>query len=68
MKIIQQLAAENKNLREIEEAICDAIDQWHEADTNQFLPEYLGMTDSEYAKFVTTPESILETLNKYRIK
>ena len=35
------------------EDIDDYIDMWHGSDSKLSLPEFLGMTNEEYAMFVT---------------
>lgn len=38
--------------------IEDFIDLWHDSNDKQTLPEFLGMTDSEYALWVEQPDSL----------
>lgn len=40
------------------EAIDDEIDRWHGASTSMSLPEWLGLSDDEYALFVEKPEAL----------
>lgn len=35
-----------------EQEMLDKIDEWHNGDSELSLPEYLGMSDSEYASWV----------------
>lgn len=39
-----------------EEQLLDRIDAWHTAETALSLPEWLGMSDEEYARWVETGE------------
>jgi hypothetical protein len=40
------------------EDIYRFIDEWHEADTDDELPTYLGMSDDEYALWLEKPEAL----------
>jgi len=40
------------------ESIDNFIDQWHEGNGSETLPDYLGMTEDEYALWVETPEAL----------
>ena len=46
--------------------IDDFIDRWHEAPAGQELPEYLGMTEQEYARWVRRPDSLAEIVKSRR--
>lgn len=35
--------------------IDEFVDRWHESDSGESLPEYLGMTEQEYALWVERP-------------
>ncbi len=39
-----------------DDELQDRVDAWHAADTEMSLPEWLGMTDEEYARWVETGE------------
>lgn len=43
---------------ELEEALDDAVEEWHGAETDLGLPEWLGMTGEQYAGWVMDPSSI----------
>jgi hypothetical protein len=40
------------------EAVDDAIDEWHESDTELSLVEWLGMTETEYAFFFVNQDNL----------
>jgi hypothetical protein len=40
------------------EDIDDAIEQWHAGDARCSLPEFLGLTEAEYALFVENPHAL----------
>lgn len=42
----------------IVEDIYDFVDRWHESESSLTLPEYLGMTADEYARWLERPESL----------
>lgn len=51
---------------EIYSYLYDQIDAWHELkDNTQTLAEFLGFSESEYARFVEEPKSIIQLLKRY---
>ena len=42
--------------------VDDFVEEWHRAETNESLPQFLGFTDEEYAMWVEQPESIRSIL------
>jgi hypothetical protein len=49
--------------------IDDYIDAWHDGEGTRSLPEFLGLTDEEYAIWVEQPEALRYILfaHKYRV-
>ena len=43
-------------------AILDAIDAWHEGDSELPLHEYLGFTHDEYARYIQEPAQLEQIL------
>ena len=42
--------------------IDDFVDQWHASDSEESLPQFLGLTDEEYALWVEKPRTLQEIL------
>ena len=42
--------------------IDDFVEQWHRAETDESLAEFLGFTDEEYALWVEQPEALRSIL------
>jgi len=47
--------------------VDDAIDAWHDGDTNVELHEWLGLTRSEYRRFVECRETLRSIANKRKV-
>lgn len=50
------------NGHETPAAIDDYIDRWHDGDAKCSLPEFLGFTPEEYARYVEDPASLSDIL------
>lgn len=49
------------------EDIHDHIDDWHEGESKASLPEYLGLTEEEYAAWVQKDSALKDILNKKKV-
>lgn len=46
------------------EAIDDYIDSWHQGESEQSLPSYLGMTPEQYALWINDPDYLTKAIGE----